>query len=99
LSLKILEKIFCNLKKFNILCIAIRYKDNNKMRAIMTTKCHNSTTGKRSYTTAIIARAHNVSPDYVRKVIRGDRKNAAIKASYKKMIEHNRKLLKALKKG
>ena len=52
---------------------------------------------KRSYTTAIIAKAHNCTPDYVRKVMRGDRKNDAIKASYKLLMAQNKKLLKSLK--
>ena len=53
---------------------------------------------KRRDAAAIIAKAHGYTPDYVRKVIRGERKNDEVKASYTQLIKQDKKLLKSLSK-
>jgi len=46
----------------------------------------------------LVAFKHGVSDNYVRKVIRGDRENETIMASYMEIVEQDNLLLEAVKK-
>jgi hypothetical protein len=52
---------------------------------------------KRRDVAALVATIHSVTPGYVRKVINGERSNAAIIATYTGIIEQDKKLFKAFK--
>jgi hypothetical protein len=46
---------------------------------------------------ALVAEIHGVTADHVRKVVRGDRENAEILATYMRIIKNDNLLLQAVK--
>ena len=46
---------------------------------------------------ALVAEIHGVTADHVRKVVRGDRENEQILATYMQIVENDNMLLKAAK--
>ena len=54
---------------------------------------------KRRDVATLVATKHNVSDNYVRKVIRGERENDEILASYMEIIEQDNLLLEAVYKA
>jgi hypothetical protein len=54
---------------------------------------------KRRDAATIIAEKWGVVPDYVRKVIRGDRKHEEILTDYLELIQEDNKLIEAIRKA
>lgn len=52
---------------------------------------------KRRDVATLTAEIHGVTADYVRKVIKGDRENEAILATYMEIVEQDNKLIQAVK--
>ncbi|WP_205513526.1 hypothetical protein [Longitalea arenae] len=58
---------------------------------------NNETVLRRRDVAALVAEIHGVTADHVRKVIRGDRDNVQIMATYMHIIENDNLLLRAAK--
>jgi hypothetical protein len=72
-------------------------KSDTNMQGAKSMQKNNETVLRRRDVAARVAEIHGVTADHVRKVIRGDRENVKIMATYLQIIENDNLLLRAAK--
>ncbi|THU36897.1 hypothetical protein FAM09_18210 [Niastella caeni] len=72
-------------------------KSDTNMQGAKSMQKNKETVLRRRDVAALVADIHGVTADHVRKVIRGDRDNEEILATYMHIIESDNQLLKAVK--